>query len=357
MNKNTIPMNLQLFAEPAEPAAEPIAPAEPAGAEPAPSPTPSPAPDSLVREDFLQAPMLRQSKKELVEEPKPPVIPEAVPPEGTPKLETEPKEPEAKPEDKLPETTVKLPDGKEATLEQIAEWEKGYMMQADYTKKTQQLAEEKRQFQTELDGLKSTTEQAQPALELWQAFERDPIKTLEELQAHFASQGIFEAKDPNVLAAEDQLRAINQQIQTQQQQATQQTEQQAYNWLTSQLDTLSQQHADFDRDTVTQYMMDNNVLDPDKAYKLMTHDSTVESSQKQMADLQAQIDAIKADTDAKVKAAKEESVKEYIKTKMVANNAPLPVGGSGGGTPPVQINRPIAWQDARKAALSRMAGT
>ena len=41
---------------------------------------------------------------------------------------------------------VRLPDGYEATLDEVAEWRKGNLRQSDYTRKTQELAEQRRHF-------------------------------------------------------------------------------------------------------------------------------------------------------------------------------------------------------------------
>lgn len=362
-----IPLNrktIQLFDEgvpAASPAPEVTPSTPPVTPEPATNPEPPAVAEGVSREDFNVAPFLRKFKQEPNEPPKTASSPEEKPPEGIPEVKTDEKPPEpppeTPPEQKLPESTViKLPDGREVTPEQIVEWEKGNMMQSDYTVKTQKLAEERRQLQAELDGFKTYAEQANQALALWQAIERDPIGTLVQLQAHYANQGVLEPKDPEVLAREDRLRQLDNEIGTREQQSKQKAEQDAYNWLNNQFDTLSKQHSDFDADKVAQFMLDNNIHDPEKAYKVMTHDDKMSGSQKQINDLQAQMDALKAETETKLKAAKDEAVAEYIKVKMT-NNTPPPVGAnSGTGSPPVQINRPKTMLDAKRAAIARLAG-
>jgi len=63
--------------------------------------------------------------------------------------------PEAEAEDKAKTTdeaptTITLPDGKEYSLKEVLEWKDGGLRQADYTKKTQALAEEKKRLRDEI---------------------------------------------------------------------------------------------------------------------------------------------------------------------------------------------------------------
>jgi len=323
-----------------------------AGAE---APVASPEPGAgetpfIQREDFANAPFLRKQQVNREQETGEKKIDEGT--LDTP-VKTEPAEGEKSLETPLGEvpTAFKLADGREVTPEQIAEWEKGYMMQADYSRKTQKLAEERRQLQKETENAKDYREQADKALGLWQSFERDPIGTINQLQQYYENNGIVEPKDTEVLAREDRIRQLETEINTREQQSREQAEQQAHNWLVTQLGTLSQKHGEaFNGEKVMQFMLDNNILDPEKAYKVMTHDDSVASLQKQM-------DALKTEMDTKLKAAKGEAIAEYVKTKTAKSEAPLPVGASsGGGSPIIQINQPKSFQDARKSALARLSG-
>lgn len=309
-----------------------------------------PSEQIVGREDFAKAPFLRKSQASREQEPSEKKTDEET--LDTP-VKAEPVEGEKETEAPTEESPAvfKLPDGREVTPEQIAEWEKGFMMQKDYTIKTQKLAEERRQLQKEAENAKAYREQADKALELWQAFERDPIGTINQLQQYYESNGIVEPKDAEVLAREDRIRQLETEIRIREQQAREQAEQQAHEWLVAQLDALSQKHGDaFDGEKVMRFMLDNNILDPEKAFKVMTHDDSV-------ASLQQQMDALKAEMDAKLKAAKDEAIAEYVKQKTAKGEAPLPVGASsGGGSPIIQINQPKSFQDARRAALARLSG-
>lgn len=62
-------------------------------------------------------------------------------------------ETETEPDDDSPPEEprkIRLPDGSEAGLEEIAEWKKGYLRQADYTRKTMELAATRRELESRL---------------------------------------------------------------------------------------------------------------------------------------------------------------------------------------------------------------
>ena len=116
--------------------------------------------------------------------------------------ETKPAEAEAKPEpgtvpaqepgsEEAPQV-VTLPDGRELTAEQVLEMEKGTMMQSDYTKKTQALAEERRLFEQQ-------KQENERAFQIMRDIERDPIGTLQKLQEEYEAKGVYEPKDPEQL--------------------------------------------------------------------------------------------------------------------------------------------------------------
>lgn len=69
--------------------------------------------------------------------------------EGTPSLDAEPEV----------SALVYDIDGEEVSEDTIREWKAGHMMQADYTKKTQTLADERRDFGQEQEKLKADTDQ------------------------------------------------------------------------------------------------------------------------------------------------------------------------------------------------------
>jgi hypothetical protein len=245
--------------------------------------------------------------------------------------------------------TVKLPDGRELTVEQISELEKGSMMQKDYTQKTQSLAEEKRLLQQEREALSTNKEQTDKALQLYTAFERDPIGVIQQLTDYYEKQGIYEPKTPDQLALEDQKRelALKEQAINQKGQTLEQQEQTSkFNQYMDGLATKYQKDG-FDKQKVADYMQKNNVYDAEAAWKAMNHDPKVESLQKQINEL-----------NEKLKSAKSDSVNEYVKTKIDKSGTPPPLGVSGsGGAPPVQINKPTTLRDAKLSALARMGAS
>jgi hypothetical protein len=73
------------------------------------------------------------------------------------------------------------------------------MLQADYTRKTQELAEQRKELSKYQD--KNLDE----AVSLWERLGSDPIGTIRFLEEHYAEQGITEPKDPAVLKYEMEL--------------------------------------------------------------------------------------------------------------------------------------------------------
>ena len=229
--------------------------------------------------------------------------------------------------------TYKLPDGRELTVEQIIELEKGHMMQSDYTKKTQALAEERR-------ILDEQKKQYADAIKLRQDYDRDPIGTALRLQEEAEAKGFFEPKDPAELAAEDRQRELEAKEYELQQKEYQIEQEAVYRDLENRVLALEKTYGEeFDRAKVIQFMIDEKIYSPETAWKAIRADLLEEKTQKHADEL---------------KAAKESAVNEYIKAKTTKKNAPLPVGaGSSTGSPPIQMNRPKTFEDARRAALAR----
>ena len=266
--------------------------------------------------------------------------------EKAPAKETEPPAKETAP---APESTpgevkaeppqaYKLPDGREMTAEQIIELEKGYMMQKNYTQKTQALAEERRL----LDEQKKAHEKA---LKLMQDYERDPIGTAQRLQEEAELKGVYEPKDPDTLALEDkqrELEAKEREIKQKEQELELQTR---YSELNNRMAALEQKYGEeFDREKVIQMMRDEQIYSPELAFKAIRADQLEAKTQKQIDDLKAQL-----------KKAKEEAVNEYVRDKTTKKPGPPPVGaGSYSGSPPIQVSRPKTFEDARKAAMARV---
>lgn len=248
-----------------------------------------------------------------------------------------------------PSPTVKLPDGRELTVEQITELEKGSMMQADYTKKTQALAEEKRLLQQERDAMGADKEQADKALQLYKAFERDPIGTIQQLSEYYDNQGIYEPKTPEQLALEDKQREIDAREQALNQKGQALIQQEQTTKFNQYMDGVAAKYEKegFDKQLVADYMVKNSIYDAEAAWKVMSHDPKVESLQKQIDEL-----------NEKLKSAKNDGVAEYVKTKIDKSGTPPPLGASGAsGVPPVQIKKPTTLRDAKLSALARLGAS
>ena len=249
--------------------------------------------------------------------------------------------PEVEPAAVEPPIIFKLPDGREYTPEKIDEMEKGYMMQKNYTVKTQALAEERRAFEAEKG--KFNPQVTQNAVTLWQQMEVDPIGTIDKLREHYENQGIFEPKNEEQLKFETEKRQLEFEKQTLQQEKQQRAQQEHYQRIESQLTSLAEKHGkDFNREQTLSFMAENNIFDAEKAFKALHHDTLAESLQKQITEL-----------NDKLKTVKKEAVNEYVKEKTTKKATPPPVGASNSGSPPVQINPPKTLEDAKKAALAR----
>lgn len=286
----------------------------------------TPVTQDLTRDDYLaRSKYLKQNRP----------IPTETPIDGTTPVETDavkPQETPTTPTAAIPEK-VKLPDGTEVPFEELT---KGYMMQADYTKKTQALSVERQKLQAEQEAHKTQKEQADKALGLWTAIERDPIGTLNKLYAHYDEQGIQEPKDPAELAMEDKRRELEarEQALASKQQQTEQEE--TLRQIGSQMEALAAKYKGFDAEKVIAYAIENNIPDPEKAFKAMDYENRI----------------------AELEQAKKTGVIEYVKSKTVKAGEAPPIGTSvTGGAPPVQINAPSDWRSSKLAALARLTGT
>lgn len=80
-----------------------------------------------------------------------------------------------------------LPDGTKATAQQIAEWRKGNMLQSDYTKKTQEVAEMRRASEEVFKAYKAMEQERAELV----SFLNDPQQIAQYLQTQFAQQQQF----------------------------------------------------------------------------------------------------------------------------------------------------------------------
>ncbi len=244
-----------------------------------------------------------------------------------------------------PPASIKLPDGREVPLNQIAEWEKGHMMQKDYTQKTQALAEERRKLQEQYGPYAEQRENYDKAMSLWRAMSRDPIGVINKLTEHYAEQGIYEEKNQEQLQLEDEKQAVQMEKQRIETEKYKMAVQEAHNMLEVKFKKLAEEHKDFNQEELARYMLDNKLTDPDMAFEAMSGPKIRESLQTQINELQE-----------KMKNIGKEAVNDYIKNKTAKTETKPPVGSSSGGTPPVKITPAKTWQEARKAALARLGG-
>lgn len=312
--------------------------------------------NEITKEDFKQLPFLRKYQNTLKQK-----EPEKEVKKDT--LEGEPEEKEDVKEGIGEETTdldnpenkdsgnkevqigddakIKLADGTEIT---IAELKKGYMMQADYTRKTQALAEERKALEKERSTFDK--EQVEKALQLQKELERDPIGTLDKLREQYEEQGIFEPKDPETLAKEDEIRRLKEEKLKLEQEKIEREQQETFDKIKTELDSLAEKYGDkIDINNIVQFMIDNNFYDPERAMKALYFDVFIEEKEK----------ALKAKED-EIKKAKESAVNEYIQSKTKKQETKPPLGTSTTGSPPVTIQKPKTFQEARKAALARLEG-
>lgn len=162
--------------------------------------------------------------------------------------------------------TVKV-GGKEEKVT-FDELQKGYMRQADYTRKTQELSQDKQRLA-----------QAQ---QLAEAFERDPHGTVKALASYLnvdmgtarqvAEAAASEADDDPIARVERQLQGLTQQLTQREQaelQARTQAEQQAQAkaLIESELAQLHAEHGDFPDMELIQYAVDNGLQDLRKAHR------------------------------------------------------------------------------------------
>lgn len=266
------------------------------------------------------------------EEPETPAAVETKPAKPEPgTIPAQPPGPESAPQ------VFTLPDGRNLTAEQVLELEKGAMMQADYTRKTQALAEERRL-------LEQQRQENERAFQILHNIERDPIGTLQKLQEEYEAKGFYEPLDPETLALEDKKRELDYKEQQILQKEQEMQQQAVYRDLDNRMAALGQQYGkEFDRQKVIQFMIDEKIYSPEVAYDAVRAKQLEITSQKQIDELKAQL-----------KEAKKEAVNEYLKVRTTKKPASLPLGaGSTTGSPPVQVRHPRTLDDAKRSAMAR----
>ena len=172
--------------------------------------------------------------------------------------------------DKYVKVTV---DGSEVEVP-LKEALSGYQRQADYTRKTQELAEERREVQF--------------ARAIQQALDNDPAATVELLKSHYgltnqqASDLMGEEDDLFVDPIEKQYRELDNRIRSFE-------EQQAYQELERTISSLQSKYDDFDANEVVASALASGMTDLEAVYKQMAFDKLYQQQQiqKQIASQQS----------------------------------------------------------------------
>lgn len=213
--------------------------------------------------------------------------------------------------DEYADYRVPIKVGGEEQLVPITEALSGYQRQADYTRKTQELAE--------------LREQAEYGLNLAAALEEDPAKTLAILQTLFREEDVAQAEDELLDPQEKRLRQVETFIQAQEQSALEAQ-------IQSQLDTYNQQFG-VEPDEVLQHALDLN-LGPaqlDLAVRsLMFEKSQVAQVQAEAkaAEAAAEQAAAQAKGDASFIAGGSSTAPDATQTQISTSNDPADVARS-----------------------------
>lgn len=243
-------------------------------------------------------------------------------------------------------TAVKPEDTNQDPVEtissaELAELRKGAMLHADYTRKTQELAEERRKFQQDLEhaqGLKDSP--VTEALDLWNSLSMDPIGTIRFLEQHYNEKGFNEPKDPEVLKIEQALaeeQKRNKEL-ADQLQSKDVTESQAK--FDQYMADLAMKYKDdgFDTTEVINFCIETGINNPEMAFKIMQHDKLV-SKNKEL--------------EGQLKDSSKTAVTEYVKEKVTETATYTPPVGTGNTSSGVTVNKPKTFADAKKSALAR----
>ena len=169
-------------------------------------------------------------------------------------------------------------NGEEVTVP-LQEALAGYQRQADYTRKTQELSEQRKQVEF--------------AATLAQSLEQDPAGTLQALQQHYGVANQSEVEDEWLDPAEKQMRQLEQRIQ-----AFEQSK--AMDELTKTIDKLQSKYGeDFNPDEVVAKAIATGMTDLEAVFKQVAFDkvySKASESSKKLADEQARVQAKRSAT-------------------------------------------------------------
>lgn len=184
------------------------------------------------------------------------------PEEGTPDAGDLPEEEVGDEEAAPPEAmfTVKV-NGAEVEVP-LSELLAGYSRTADYTRKSQALAEQRRAVAD--------------AEALLVALERDPVRAIQALQASYLG-GAAAAPEDEYLT--DEQREIRELRAWQQQEVARQREAQ----IDMQVSRLRQEYGDFDEEALFRFAVERNIMDLDVALRAMSYDTVAQQRQSAQA--------------------------------------------------------------------------
>ena len=175
--------------------------------------------------------------------------------------------------------SVKLQVNGEEIVVPLEEALAGYQRQADYTRKTQELSEQRKQVEF--------------AATLAQSLQEDPAGTLQALQQHYGVATQPEVEDEWMDPAEKQMRQLEQRIAAFEQQK-------AMDELTRTIDILQGKYGeDFNPDEVVAKAIATGVTDLEAVFKQIAFDkvySKASESSKKLAEEQARVQAKRSAT-------------------------------------------------------------
>lgn len=203
-----------------------------------------------------------------------------------------------------PTQTIKLGD-KEVSLKEIEEWERGYLRQSDYTRKTQELANERRK----LEEARSLQEQ---------------ITANPQLAKQLADEHNITSLDPaqqRVVELETKVYELE---------------------LEREVNDLQSKYEDFDVREVLAYAHENQMNNLENAYKLVKASKPIEQAPTTPAQESIDVDALTAQIEAKIRA--------ELETKFSTSS----IIDSAGSVTPVQETAPTL--SAQEAKVARMMG-
>lgn len=179
---------------------------------------------------------------------------------------------------------VKLPVAGEEVEVELAEALAGYQRQADYTRKTQELAEQRKQVQF--------------AAAIQQALENDPVATIQLLSEHYGLNGQQSSEEELYLdPAERQIRELESRVRSFE-------EAQAMQELERTIGSLQQKYGeDFDANEVVASALASGNDDLEAVYKMIAFDRLVAKQQAQAEFARQQTEREQAVVNAKREAA------------------------------------------------------